>query len=378
MKRALLVLAFLTACGAEGDEAGRSTDVEPSILLGPSLTAPSDRAISIWWQTSFEVRRHSVEYGTSEALGEVAQLKTQTQYPNVTLDGLLPATTYYYRVASASTASEVYSFRTPRVEGPVSLVLFADNQEGARTFGKFTVPLIEELAPDALISAGDLVGDGKRPEHWAEHLYEPGRVLWRTIPWFPVRGNHDGETGLAHDMMPVPNNSQWYARTYGPLRIVVLDTNVDYVSGSPQHEWLETEMGGDAWRRAPFRVVSFHKPPFTALWLSPEYDGEAAARSTLVPMFEANRADLVISGHTHGYEHGSRARTDGGATHYLVTGGAGGELDTIRVFRWSHIQRSISRHNIVLMTATQKRLDFKVIDPLNEEMLDAFHISSRP
>ena len=45
------------------------------------------------------------------------------------------------------------------------LLLFADNQEGARIFGKFTVPLIEELAPDALISAGDLVGDGKLPEH---------------------------------------------------------------------------------------------------------------------------------------------------------------------------------------------------------------------
>ncbi len=257
------------------------------------------------------------------------------------------------------------------------LLLFADNQEGARIFGKFTVPLIEELAPDALISAGDLVGDGKLPEHWAEHLYEPGRVLWRTIPWFPVRGNHDGESRLAHDMLPMPNNSQWYARTYGPLRIVVLDTNVDYVPGSPQHEWLETEMAGEVWRRAPFRIVSLHKPPFTALWLSRKYDGEAAARATLVPMFESNRADLVISGHTHGYEYGSRARTDGGDTHYLVTGGAGGDLDTIRVFPWPYIEQSISRHNVVLMTATPRRLDLKVIDPLNKETLDALSIFSR-
>jgi hypothetical protein len=48
-------------------------------------------------------------------------------------------------------------------------------------------------------------------------------VLWRGIPWFPVRGNHGGEYPLAHDMLPLPNNNQWYARTYGPLRIVVLD-----------------------------------------------------------------------------------------------------------------------------------------------------------
>jgi len=361
-----LALAVAAGCG-----------VEPELILGPSLSVPGNESVYVWWHTSVETGHHRVEYGNSRALGSTVELAETTRYPQLHITGLSADTTYFYRVRSDDLESETYAFRTPPVDGRVKLLLFADNQAGVDVFRGYTVPLIEAENPHALVSAGDLVMDGNDPDQWARHLYEPARQILSSIPWFPVRGNHDGESPLAHQMLQLPNGNQWYAMTYGPFRIVALDTNVPYTGHAPQQRWLEAELQSEAWRQATFRIVSLHKPPFTALWNRPDYDGEAGGRSTLVPLFESRGADLVLSGHTHGYEHGIRPRSDGGIVHYVISGGAGGRLDALPVFPWPHIEVSLSRHNILIAETTDGGLEVRAVDPLNREVLDRFTISRR-
>jgi hypothetical protein len=351
----------------------------PRIVLGPSLHAPSSDAVNVWWHPSFESDVHRVEYGTSpDALGESVTLRRRTRYPVVELTGLVPGRTYHYRVVSGAgdraVASEVRSFALPPRGATLTLAMWADNQHGADIFGRRTVPLLARLRPHVLLAAGDLVDDGSDPDDWRDHLYRPARELLATVPWFPVRGNHDGESEAARDHCPLPETDRWYARTVGPLRIVVLDTNVPHDPASEQHAWLRREVGSEAWRDATFRLVSFHHPPFTSLWDRTGYDGEWGVREHLVPILEAAGADLVVCGHAHAYERGARPRPDGGSTHYLVIGGGGGTLDTVGVHPWPHIEVAHARHHVVVAEVSAAGMRVRALDSLTEEVLDAFTI----
>jgi 3',5'-cyclic AMP phosphodiesterase CpdA len=350
---------------------------KPAILLGPTLTVPSDGSVYVWWRLNTELHEHRVEFGSTEALGEAAKLARWTQFPYVKLQGLEPGRRYFYRVASGALASDTFCFRTPAAER-LRMVIWGDNQGGVDEFTKLTLPTINQLKPDVLLSAGDVVDDGRRPEDWPQQLYGPAAGLLRTTPWFPVRGNHDGDWGLSWQMLPFPDNPHFYARTLGPVRVVALDGNLDYGPGSDELKWLQQEVSGAGWKRAKLRLVSVHQAPFVSLWDSPAYDGEALGRSVLVELLEKSGADLVICGHAHCYERGSRPRPDGRKTHYLVSGGGGGALDTVRVFPWPHITRSLSVHHVVVADISFTQAHIQAIDSTTQEKIDELDIECGP
>jgi predicted phosphodiesterase len=350
---------------------------EPLALkLGPSLTCPTRDSVRVWWHLSAEAANHRVEFGMEGRLDRSVVLNERTRSPYVKLDGLMPGTAYSYRVRSGDVASDVYTFRLPGGDSRRRLAIWSDNQNGVEVFTKQTVPAVLRAKPEAVLDVGDVVQHGDEYDEWAAQLYGPARELLRTVPWFPVRGNHDGESDLAKEMLRLPEGNGWYAVTFGPLRLVVLDSNVDYGPGSPQYAWLTEELAGPAWKNARFRLVAFHHPPFTSLWDDPGYDGEALGRSTLVPLLEGSGADLVVCGHAHAYERGKRKRPDGRYTHYLIVGGGGGALDTVRVFPWPHVERAISKHHIVVADITNDAVKLDVIDTETGKPMDTLTISA--
>lgn len=377
-----VLLVALLGRGAGADER------QAKIVLGPSLTAPAQTRgpketdgageLYVWWNVDAEVAGHRVEYGTTQQLGQRAQIDAATRFPNVKLEGLRLGVQYFYRVATGTTLGDIYSFRLPAADEPFRLVLWADNQHGYEVFERQTVPLARRLEPDFLLVPGDVVEMGFLYRDWARDLYGPAGELLRQTPWFPVRGNHDGEFALARDMMPLPESNRWYARTYGPLRLVVLDTNVDYEPHSEQVRWLEREVAGNAWRDASFRIASFHHPPFNLIQNRANDDGTRLVREILVPILENAATDLVVCGHAHVYERGERTRPDGGQTTYLVVGGGGGRLDDIRAGNWPHIKVSIQKHHIVVADVTPDRIEFRVMASDNGAEIDAFAVTGGP
>jgi 2',3'-cyclic-nucleotide 2'-phosphodiesterase (5'-nucleotidase family) len=83
-------------------------------------------------------------------------------------------------------------------------------------------------------------------------------------------------------------------------------------------QWLEATLAANT---QPWLIVLFHVPPYDAL---PEDTMGDAVRINLVPLFERYGVDLVLSGHNHNYQ---RSIVNG--LTYIVTGGAGAELDFI-------------------------------------------------
>jgi hypothetical protein len=348
--------------------------VDQQILLGPTLTAITSTSVMVWWHTQAETDAHRVKYGRTRMLGRTIEVGKWTQYPRARIEGLKPGLDYYYQVESDHAESKICSLQTIAPDDAFRIALWSDNQIGFETFGNVIVPLVRKLDPAVALVPGDVVEDGKQYSHWAQHLYQPAAELLNCVPWFPARGNHDGESILAQQMLPLPNNNRWYAQMLGPVRLVVLDTNVDFGPKSEQTRWLEDEVAGPVWKEAKYRIVSFHKPPFTSLWDDPDYDGEPTGRSTLVPLLEGAGADLVVCGHAHAYQRGERVRPDGGKTRYLILGGAGGALDTVRVFPWPFISITEPRHHVVTADVYKNEIRLQAIDATTERVFDRWTV----
>jgi hypothetical protein len=88
--------------------------------------------------------------------------------------------------------------------------------------------------------------------------------------------------------------------------------------------WLQREVRSRAWRDAKWRVLLVHQPPYSRSWAG--YDGDEAVRRVVRELVAQHGLHLVVSGHSHAYEHLVRDIA-GRPLHLLVTGGAGGGLE---------------------------------------------------
>lgn len=89
------------------------------------LAYAGDSGMVISWNTYQELDSPSVEYGLSpNSLDQTAQSQESATYPtsltynnHVTISGLQPGTTYYYRVANSESSTDIYSFTTAKSAG---------------------------------------------------------------------------------------------------------------------------------------------------------------------------------------------------------------------------------------------------------------------
>jgi len=184
------------------------------------------------------------------------------------------------------------------------------------------------MAPDPVIHTGDVVYPNGTFCDYGEKFFEPYAGTLAVAPVFPTVGNHDlaSADGGPYDRvfaLPVDEPGETrrrYAYTYGPLRVVVVDSEVyergDEAEIAAQVSWLEEVLAAGTDR--PWTIVVVHHPPFTSL----VGNDDPVIRSDLAPVFARYGVDLVLSGDVHAYE---RFHPVDGVT-YVVTGGGGAEL----------------------------------------------------
>ena len=86
-----------------------------------------------------------------------------------------------------------------------------------------------------------------------------------------------------------------------------------------------------------------HQPPYSEAWSGGPYDGEPPLRKYIVPLMEANKVDVVLSGHTHDYERGlphppyDPKTGKGNNATYIISGGGGSNLDNHKYSEWEQI-----------------------------------------
>ena len=259
------------------------------------------------------------------------------------VDGLQADTLYVWRVQGRGTWSPWFQLRTaPAADAPLALLYFGDAQNQNTSLVTRVVREARRHAPDARLAlfAGDLVagggaGMGDDDDQWGE-WFEAASGLPEDIATAPAAGNH--EYHEEHEDTPrerrvlsphwarsfaLPRNgapgveatSYWF--DYGPARVAVLDGTaiLDLDTGTAQAAWLARVFGNTPPGR--WRIVLLHQPLY-ALRADRDY---AALREHLVPVLRAQRVDLVLQGHDHGY--GRRPLDPGVATPQLVVSVAG-------------------------------------------------------
>jgi Calcineurin-like phosphoesterase len=120
-----------------------------------------------------------------------------------------------------------------------------------------------------------------------------------------VPGNHEYETAGAagyfayFGRLARPKGRSHYSFDLGGWHLIALDSSIDHGAGSAQERWLRADLVAAAKRCI---LAYWHFPRFT----SGAHQGNWGSVGTLWNDLYDARADVVLSGHEHGYERFAR------------------------------------------------------------------------
>ena len=210
---------------------------------------------------------------------------------------------------------------------------------------------------DFILHGGDMVGDGRRPSHWARFLRENKieRPLVSDFPFLPVAGSHekanDPKYGLPN-YEAIFEYPRFYVLDFPDAAFFVIDSDVIldqaqfidddeqdnlfqewFVSGedSEQPSWLERELAS---RNQHFKIVVMHHPLVSFAkhhtdWTRASWGRNLQwKRQQLLKLFHEQGVQAVLCGHEHLYEHSivrysSHANQPEHGIHIIVSGGGG-------------------------------------------------------
>ncbi|MEO5898224.1 MAG: metallophosphoesterase family protein [Vicinamibacterales bacterium] len=297
------------------------------------------------------------------------------------LTGLAPSTLYTYTVTinGAAVTSGTDTFTTAPTVGPgnVRFIAFGDSGTGSaaqRQLAERMTADVFDLAihtGDVAYGAPDTTGGGSYPQYdaWLFDVY----AQWlRLRPFYPVLGNHDDEvaTGRAYkDVFILPENGasfaypdhaeRFYSFDYGNVHFVAIDTELAFQEPSrrqAQLAWLEQDLASTA---QPWRVVTFHRPPYSA---GAHHGSDLEVRKAISPLLEKYGVQLALSGHEHAYERTvplQEQSSTGSPVTYIVTGGGGAPLYPAGVAPWTAASASV--HHYVRVQTTECMLSLEAV-----------------
>jgi hypothetical protein len=199
----------------------------------------------------------------------------------------------------------------------------------------------------AMINTGDLVKDGRYPQHW-ERFLRIVRPLSSKVPYFPIAGNHertDTPEGIANwrtaTGLPVGGDRLYYCfdSADGWVRFLALDSNpmtdpanhwprdVEIKYSDEQIDWLVARIKE---HRGP-AFVFLHHPPFSSGYHRVEWQSDPVLqerRERMVRALHEGGIGIIASGHEHAYERALLTWPDGVLIN-IVAGGAGSPLHDI-------------------------------------------------
>ena len=283
-------------------------------------------------------------YGTSSDLSDgqnaqVTQTASQDGYLSnkVTLNNLQPGVTYYYQV----TGKEIESFTTDDDTSDFSFIFVGDPQIGSSNSAKddspedmqtpeFLTAQSEAVRNDSfnwnytlnrafaktgnsanfILSAGDQIqtnyedAEDTRISEIEYAGYLSPDVM-KSVPVATTVGNHDADNPNYTYHFNIANMSDLgdngyvggdYYFTYGDALFIILNTQDTNVSEHKQ--FIEETVAAN--QDCKWRIVTLHQD----IYGSAEHSNEPEItnlRYSLVPIFEENDVDIVLTGHDHAY-----------------------------------------------------------------------------
>lgn len=333
--RALLlggVLSLGTACAGQppaADELALSADggifekINGDVTRGPYLQLGREDGVTVRWRTnaaSDSVVRYGKTAGTLDRTATVSGSRTDH---SVTIKGLTPGTKYYYSVGKSSRALEggdaQYYFKTHPPIGspkPFKIWVVGDSGHPASNNG-YSEKMYEGLRRyyggevGVWLMLGDNAYEDGTDTQYQRAVFEVfPRHLRNTILW-STRGNHERNSSVYYGIFDHPKNGEaggvasgteaYYSFDYGSVHFVCLDSQgSDRSASGAQARWLRRDLEDTDQQ---WIIAFFHHPPYT----KGTHDSDTSSqliemRENFNPILEENGVDLVLGGHSHGYE----------------------------------------------------------------------------
>lgn len=290
---------------------------------GPYLQNPTEDSMVVKWRTDASVVGQ-VEYGTSaNNLSDMTPALAATTNHEVTLTGLQPDTTYYYRVLNDDSAtSSIHSFTTPHAAGddsPFRVWLIGDSgtaDENAAAVRDAFYDFNGGPQTDLWLMLGDNAYTFGTDSEYQRAVFEMYPETLATTPLYSTIGNHETMTtgGVPYfDIFTLPRNGEaggipsgteaYYSFDYGNVHFICLDSEkASRAINGAMYNWLETDLQANT---QDWTVVFFHQPPYS----KGSHDSDDLLetkirdmRQNFTPLFDQYGVDFVFSGHSHAYE----------------------------------------------------------------------------
>ncbi|MFX0099230.1 MAG: metallophosphoesterase [Candidatus Hodarchaeota archaeon] len=291
----------------------------PRYDMHPHLSFTSDPATSItisWYSTT--AYEGSVDYGTSPSnlnlsagdLGSVNQHE-------ITLTGLEPNTTYYYKIENFD---DTWSFKTASNDTEIlSIVAISD------VHNQLYQPMVDDMVnedPDFYLNAGDSADFGGWTYQWRDYFNQISPFATNYAIMSAV-GNHDvfiNGINNYYTYLAMPDDSgdeRYYYFKYNGVHFIVLDLEWGTETyTAAQKAWFEAKLA-----QVPdqdWLIIMNHCQYFS----SGGYGTQSPMVNTFHQLFVDNDVDLVITGHEHHFEILSVDNVT-----YAVIGNANSRLD---------------------------------------------------
>jgi predicted phosphodiesterase len=304
-----------------------------------------------------------VDYGSTTAYGtysstsivEPTKAKVVTFIHRIRLTGLKPNCIYYYQARQGSSKSDGASFHTAVEPGTSFRVAFmADFRTNTSIHDKIA-KLVAGSNPQVSLYGGDLCFSGDYDSWKKEFFRAPELDLISKVPFFNATGNHEGNGPNTLAFLQNPDSAShtqdYYSVDYGDLHVLVLNTELDLKPGSPQFEFAKKDLESSA---KPWKIVTSHSPAYCS-----GGHGEDERMITMTKLlFEPNHVDLVLSGHTHFYQHNLV-----NGIHHMVIGSVGAPLYDDK--KASYTLVSLKEYNWAIMDIGPSKLSLNVFNEEN-------------
>jgi hypothetical protein len=349
LKRAGNLLAFEVHPRTVGHEPVLEVELSaadgPRIIRGPYLLRLKEDEVTVVFDSDLPTTAE-VQYGASDAYGQMARDGRVGTHHALRLGGLQAGAAYHYRVTARAPAprpvaqldgvalgEELFDagdarFHTPPEVGrALRFIAYGDVRSGHDVHAQINKAIREE-DPDLAIITGDLVDRGSDEADW-DKFFSVATPLLREVAVYPAIGNHEyarlgrgAERFYALFRQPLPAGDEdpgYYSFDISGVHFVALDSN-QYRSPR-QLRWLDQDLkrARQSGTRAIF--VYAHEGPYS----SGLHGDNALCVHDYVPVLERNHVTMFIGGHDHHFERGRV-----GTLEYLVTGGGGAELRSPR------------------------------------------------
>ncbi len=225
------------------------------------------------------------------------------------------------------------------------------------------LPIINRINPSFITNSGDLV-NGTSDEDTLDEMFSAVLTSLEesTVPMYPTPGNHDYLNGL--DTYATYFGAADYSYDYGPGRFIALSTAGHTSRGTAnadQLSWLHDLLTSTDLQT----IVYFHHPLSPPSWAQSTccFEDEDE-RTELAAQLDADQADLVLNGHSQGYEFKIVTAADISSIitgfDQMITGSAGGNVaqpDGDYLFTLVHVTSSDIEHSVLELGQTNLAFD---------------------